>query len=114
MTDKEHKAYMVWVDDSDKGYGVVFAASANKARYLAQYTDACEDELYKDVRAKRIPKADDAYTGNTVGDWADDKLAKVLVEEYGWHCYEPKAEECARCSFNCEYRVGAEGSVAYV
>ena len=96
---EEMKAYMVWVEDSDKGCGIVFAENRNQARVRAERTYACEDEEYIDIHARRLPLLDGLEGENLNADfWHDEKIRTILVKEYGWRCIEPDYEECAVCS----------------
>lgn len=92
------KAYDVWVDNSDKGSGIVWANNRNEAKVKAQCTYSCEDERYIEIHARRLPKLDGMEDCNPKDNpWLDDNVRKILVEEYGWSCFEPNIEDCKVC-----------------
>ena len=86
------KAYKVFDSYCDDGCStVVFAGTANKARYLALSTVCCCDGEYKDIKAYRQPTLDKYYKENkTEMDWYDGKDRIALVKA-GWCCLD---EEC--------------------
>lgn len=91
------KAYKVFDRTDWEGFAtVVFAESANKARYLALSTAVCEDSEYRDVSAHRESTLDKYYKKDKKEmEWSDsdDRLAMVKA---GWHCldYECDNENC--------------------
>ena len=91
------KAYKVFDKYDYDGYAtVVFAESANKARYLALSTYACEDSEYKDISAHREPTLDKYYKeGKKEMEW-DNPKDKLAMVKAGWHClyYECDDENC--------------------
>lgn len=95
---KKMKTYCVDSEYSE-GTEIIFAETANKAKYIALKTDTfCEDE-YVHLHARRYPKIDKFYKkGKTIVDWVEDDDIRVeLVKEYGHHCLEPMPECCEVC-----------------
>lgn len=95
---KKMKAYCIDSEYSE-GVEIIFAETANKAKYIALKTDTfCEDE-YVHLHARRYPKIDKFYKkGKTIVDWVEDDDIRVeLVKEYGHYCLEPMSECCEVC-----------------
>lgn len=94
------KAWMVHGADDDNGSFIVFAESRNEARKKAQFTDACENDRYIDINAKRLPGLDgmeDCEPKDNL--WLNEEIRLILVRDYGWHCLESGIhEDCNRCN----------------
>ena len=66
---------------------VVFAETRGKAMALAMHTDCCEDALFTDIEATRMPQADKYYKeGKWHFEWNDPADRVVLVKECGFVC----------------------------
>ena len=91
------KAWYVYdKTNPDMWVTVVFAETANKARYLAQSTDACEYADYVDILASRAPELDQYYYGRLEIDWHDPEMRVILVRDYCWACLDT-SQECQKC-----------------
>ncbi len=80
---------------------IVFAETRNKAKVIAQHSDAFDDcDLrYVDFRVTRAPELDKYYRGNDEMDWFDKNDRIAMVKEAGFscspECWEP--EDCESC-----------------
>lgn len=91
------KAWYVYdKTNPDMWMTVVFAETANKARHLAQSTDACEYADYVDILASRAPKLDQYYCGLPEIDWRDPEMRVILVRDHSWACLDT-SQECQTC-----------------
>ena len=91
------KAWYVYdKTNPDMWMTVVFAETRNKARYLAQSTDACEYADYVDIIANRSPELDQYYCGLPEIDWHDPEMRVILVHDHGWACLDT-SQECLTC-----------------
>ena len=91
------KAYVVNTDYSE-GSGIVFAENRNHARKLAQYTDACEDAPYIDIKARRVPILDGMENCEPRDNyWLNEDIRLILVKEYDCSCVEPQYSDCDNC-----------------
>lgn len=77
---------------------VVFAENRNKAKSIAQTTDACEDVEYINIEAHRLPIADSQYKGRIKMDWNDPDDRLFLVKNCNFYCEYIEPYECNRCS----------------
>lgn len=92
------KAWTVGEKD-EFGGTVVFAETANKARYLAQWTDACRDVDYVRIVARRSKDADKYWEkGKLELDWLNPKDRVVMVKELGFRCEHIDNCMCAECA----------------
>lgn len=90
------KAYKAWdMMSCENGSTVVFAETAQAAKNVARYTDACEDADYIDIRVQRLPEMDGHDRGRCEIDWYDPEDRKALVA-LGWSCLET-SYECDTC-----------------
>lgn len=100
------------VDDYNgysEGSIIVFAETRAKAKATAINTDEFCDFEWNELRAIRYPILDALYNGRAVVEWMDDvEITRVLVRDYGWHCYDTEGYSvCKNCELNkdCEYYI---------
>lgn len=92
------KAYGAYdILNEDKSSTVVFAENANKAKFAAMNTEACDCSDYVNIRVRRLPKIDRFYKGQIEGDWDDPDIRFVMVKDYGWFCLDADTVECEKC-----------------
>lgn len=92
------KAWQVRGKDEDCGSYIVFADTRNEARKKAQFTQACENDKYIDIIAKRLPMLDDMEDYKPKSNpWLNDEIRTILVRDYGWSCLEPVYADCETC-----------------
>ena len=77
---------------------VVFAENRNRAKSIAQTTDACEDVEYINIEARRLPEADSQYNGRSEMDWNDPDDRLFLVKNCGFRCEYIEPYDCSKCS----------------
>jgi hypothetical protein len=100
------KAYAV-IENSSGIYGIVFAESASKAKYVAfncYIEDLCYNDVYYSFKefvcscsVKRCKDADEQYRGHSLMDWFDPLDRLYLVREQGWCCNEETDIDCENC-----------------
>lgn len=89
-----------WICNTDysEGSSIVFANTRNEARRKAQWTQACEDAPYIDIRAHRCKEIDDMENCEPKDNyWLNDDIRLILVKEYDWGCVEPQYSDCDLC-----------------
>ena len=94
------KAYKI----SDlKGYceysTIVFAESRGKAKAIAITTDSFNDYDYTEISARRVPKLDKYYRGESEMDWYNTEDRIAMVKEAGFSCSLDywEEEDCLEC-----------------
>lgn len=103
MENKKLKAYMVTDNYWQETYVLVYASTPSKAKAGAYLCDGLEDSKYKELRAKRFSRLDELCPPDLADGtaceyyWFDPLVRRILVEHYGFMCYDFNIKECLYC-----------------